>query len=559
MKKHLIVGGVAAGMSAAARLRRLDESAAIIVLERGGYVSYANCGLPYYVGNEISERNDLLLQTPESFKRRFNVEVRIHNEAVAVDPGRKTLTVKNLLTGEQYTESYDTLLLAPGGSPIRPAIPGIGNPAIKTLWTIPDTDEIKATVDGGTVSKALVVGGGFIGLEMAENLRIRGIGVALVEMASQVMNVIDPEMAAIVHRELRKNGIELSLDETVTGFETLPGNRVLTRLESGKCVEADMVLLSIGVKPNTGFIADSGIQLGARGHIIVDEHLRTNVPDVYAAGDAIEVVNPFTGKQTAVPLAGPANKQGRIAADNMYGTRPRSYDGTMGTAIAKVFDLAVGVTGATEKFCRVENIPYQSVITHSNHHAGYYPGATMLSFKLVFSPESRRVLGAQVVGCEGVDKRIDVISTAIKAGMTVDDLTEIEHAYAPPYSSAKDPVNMIGFVAQNILDGLVRSISFDGVKRAVEEGAYLLDVRSPGEFTGGTIAGAVNIPLDVLRSKLATLPLDKVILIFCKVGLRGYIAGRILSAHGFKNCVNLSGGYDTYNAAVCSSDFTQRS
>ena len=317
MKKHLIVGGVAAGMSAAARLRRLDEAAEIIVLERGGYVSYANCGLPYYVGNEISERDDLLLQSPESFKRRFNVDVRIHNEAIAVHPDRKTVTIKNLLNGDQYEESYDTLLLTPGGSPIRPVIPGIDNPAIKTLWTIPDTDEIKATVDGGTVRKALVVGGGFIGLEMAENLRIRGIQVTLVEMAPQVMNVIDPEMAAIVHRELRRHGVELHLNETVTGFEPLSEGGVLSRLGSGKGLAADMVLLSIGVQPNTGFLADSGIQLGARGHIIVDPYLRTNITDIFAAGDAIEVVNPFTGKKAAVPLAGPANKQGRIAADNM--------------------------------------------------------------------------------------------------------------------------------------------------------------------------------------------------------------------------------------------------
>lgn len=550
MKKHLIVGGVAAGMSAAARLRRLDENADIIVLERGGYVSYANCGLPYYVGDEIRERDDLLLQTPESFKRRFNVDVRIHNEAIAVHPDRKTVTVRNLLTGGQYEETYDTLLLTPGGSPIRPSIPGIDNPAVKTLWTIPDTDEIRATVDSGAVRKALVVGGGFIGLEMAENLRIRGIQVTLVEMAPQVMNVIDMEMAAIVHRELRKNGIGLYLDKTVTGFEQLPGGRVLSRLGSGKSFEADMVLLSIGVKPNTGFLANSGIQLGQRGHIIVDKNLLTNKQDVYAAGDAIEVVNPFTGKKTAVPLAGPANKQGRIAADNIYGAQPRSYDGSMGTAIAKVFNLAVGVTGATEKFCMAENIAYQSVITHSNHHAGYYPGATMLSFKLVFSTENRRVLGAQVVGSEGVDKRIDVIATAIKADMTVDDLAEIEHSYAPPYSSAKDPVNMIGFVAQNILDGLVKSIPFDAVKSAVKEGAYLLDVRSPAEFSDGTIPGAVNIPLDLLRARFAELPDDRVILIFCKVGLRGYIASRILTAHGFTSCINLSGGYETYSTAT---------
>lgn len=549
MAKYLIIGGVAAGMSAAARLRRLDEKSEIIVLERGGYVSYANCGLPYYVGSEISDRDDLLLQTPESFKRRFNVDVRIHAEAVTVHPGRKAVTIKNLLTGELYEESYDSLLLTPGGSPVRPSIPGCLHPAIKTLWTLPDTDEIRKMVDSGSVRRALVVGGGFIGLEMAENIRIRGIEVALVETAPQVMNVIDPEMAAIVHRELRKNGIELHLNETVTGFEPLPGGGVLAQLGSGTRIEADLVLLSIGVAPNTGFLAGSGIGLGVRGHIIVDQHLRTNMSDIYAAGDAIEVVNPFTGKRGAVPLAGPANKQGRIAADSIHGIMTRSYTGTMGTAIAKVFDLAVGVTGATEKFCRDENIPYRSVINHSNHHAEYYPGATMISFKLLFSPESRRVLGAQVVGCEGVDKRIDVIATAIKGHMTVDDLTEIEHAYAPPYSSAKDPVNMIGFVAQNILDGLVGSITFDGVKRAVDEGAYLLDVRSPGEFMAGTIPGAVNIPVDLLRHKLSRLPKDVPVLLFCKVGVRGYIASRILTAHGFTNCVNLSGGIDTYNAA----------
>ncbi|MDD2734440.1 MAG: FAD-dependent oxidoreductase [Desulfuromonadaceae bacterium] len=550
MAKHLIIGGVAAGMSAAARLRRLDENAEIIVLERGGYISYANCGLPYYVGNEISERDDLLLQTPESFKRRFNVAVRIYNEAVAVHPDTKSVRVKNSLSGELYEEAYDILLLTPGGSPIRPSIPGIDHPSIKTLWTIPDTDEIREMVDNGGVKKAVVVGGGFIGLEMAENLRLRGIQVTLVEMAPQVMNVIDVEMAAIVHRELRKNGVELYLNETVTGFEPLPGGGVSVRLGSGIGIEADMALLSIGVKANTDFLANSGIQLGSHGHIIVDAYLRTNTPDIYAAGDAIEVVNPLTGKKTAIPLAGPANKQGRIAADNIHGKMSHCYVGTMGTAIAKVFDLAVGVTGATEKFCKAEGIPYQSVIIHPNHHAGYYPGAAALSLKLLFSPENRRVMGVQAVGHEGVDKRIDVIATALKGKMTVDDLTEIEHAYAPPYSSAKDPVNMIGFVAQNILDGLVNSISFDRVEQAVAEGAYLLDVRSPDEFKGGTISGAINIPLDVLRDNIANIPKDKTVLIFCKVGLRGYLASRILTEHGFTNCFNLSGGYDTYSCAV---------
>jgi len=547
MTKHLIIGGVAAGMSAAARLRRLDENAEIIVLERGEYISYANCGLPYYVGDEITVRDNLLLQTPESFRSRFNVEVRILNEALSLHPDLKTVLVKNLVTGESYQESYDTLLLAPGGSPLRPAIPGIDHPAIQTLWTIPNTDEIRARVDGGLVKKAVVVGGGFIGLEMAENLRLRGLDVTLLDMAPQVMNVIDPEMAAIVHRELRNNGVELLLNETVNGFEPLAGGRVRVQLGNGGVREAELVLLSIGVKPNTGFLADSGIELGARGHIVVNRQLRTNRPDIFAAGDAIEVVNPFTGKKTAVPLAGPANKQGRIAAGNMHGVNVKSYDSTMGTAIAKVFDLAVGVTGATEKFCRAESIPYKSVIIHSNHHAGYYPGASMLSFKLIFSPETRTILGAQLIGKDGVDKRIDVIATAIKGGMTVDDLTEIEHAYAPPYSSAKDPVNMIGFVAQNVLDGLVQTITFDKLEEAVHEGTYLLDVRSPLEYAEGSIAGAVNIPLDVLRNKLADLPCDRTIVVFCKVGLRGYIAARILYAHGFSVCLNLSGGYETYS------------
>lgn len=552
MAKYLIIGGVAAGMSAAARLRRLDEEAEIIVLERGGYVSYANCGLPYYVGDEISDRDDLLLQTPQSFRRRFNIDVRIHNEATSLQPGLKTVTVQDHLHSRQYDEKYDKLLLAPGGSPVRPLIPGINHPAVRSLWTIPDTDEIKALVDSGRAKRAVVVGGGFIGLEMAENLRRRGIAVELVEMAPQVMTVIDREMAALVQQELRNHGVGLHLNETVTGFADAGNDQVEVQLGSGAAITADMVLLSIGVAPNTRFLNGSGLELGPRGHILVDEQLRTNLPDVFAAGDAIAVVNPFTGKKGGVPLAGPANKQGRIAADNLHGRTIRSYRGTFGTSIAKVFSLAVGVTGATEKFCLAEGIPCQSVIIHTNHHAGYYPGAETLSLKLVFSPENRRVLGAQAIGAEGVDKRLDVIATALKAGMTVDDLTEIEHAYAPPYSSAKDPVNMIGFVAQNVLDGLAASITFDRLDEAVKDGAYLLDVRSPGEYATGTIEGAVNIPVDSLRQRAAELPTDRLILVFCKVGLRGYLACRILAARGFKRCANLSGGIETYAKAATS-------
>ena len=546
MANYLIVGGVAGGMSAAARLRRLDETATITVLERGGDVSYANCGLPYYIGEVITDRSKLLLQTPASFRERFNVEVRIFHEAVAVHPHRKIVRVRELKSGREYDAPYDKLLLAPGGSPIKPRIPGSDHPAVHTLWTIPDTDKIRALVDGGKVRTALVVGAGFIGLEMAENLAARGIRVVVVEAAPQAMNVIDFEMAALVHRELRNKGVELHLGDAVSSFAG-GGEQVVATLASGATVAAELVLLSIGVAPNSRFLESSGLALGARGHIIVDASLRTSDAHIYAVGDAIEVTNPFTGKSSAVPLAGPANKQGRIAAGNMLGSTPGAYLGTMGTAIAKVFDLDVGVTGATEKFCRVENIPVDSVIIHPNDHAGYYPGATMLCLKLLFSPADRRILGAQAVGYGGVDKRIDVIATAIQGKMTVDDLCEIEHAYAPPYSSAKDPVNMAGFAAQNILDGLVGSITWDELPRV--EG-FLLDVRTGEEYAGGTIRGAVNIPLDSLRQRLGELPRDKRLIVFCKVGLRGYLAARILVANGFSGCMNLSGGYDTWRVAT---------
>jgi NADPH-dependent 2,4-dienoyl-CoA reductase/sulfur reductase-like enzyme/peroxiredoxin family protein/rhodanese-related sulfurtransferase/TusA-related sulfurtransferase len=555
MSKYLIVGGVAAGMSAAARLRRLEENAEIIVFEKGGEVSYANCGLPYYIGDVITQRDNLLLQTPESFRRRFNVEVRIRHEVLSVDSAAKCIRVKDLATGREFEECYDGLLLAPGGSPVKPPIPGADHPAVRTLWTIPDTDAIRALVDQGGVKTALLVGAGFIGLEMAENLHARGIRVIVVEMANQAMNLVDFEMAALVHRELRAKGIELHLEDAVTALEPAGPGSVTARLKSGLSIRADLVMLSIGVKPNTGFLAGSGIALSPRGHIVVDQHLRTSAAEVYAAGDAIEVVNPISGKKTAIPLAGPANKQGRIAAGNLSGKVPGSYGGTLGTAIAKVFDLDVGMTGATDKFCQAEGIPFQSVIVHPNDHAGYYPGATALTLKLTFAPGTRRVLGAQAVGYAGVDKRIDVIATAIMGAMTVDDLTEFEHAYAPPYSSAKDPVNMAGFTAQNVLDGLVQSTTWDAVQAAGAQQAgasqpLLLDVRTPEEFATGSIAGARNIPLDSLRERIGELPADRKLTVFCKVGLRGYLACRILSAHGVSDCANLSGGYETYLLAT---------
>ena len=550
MSKYLIIGGVAGGMTAATRLRRLDESAEIIVFERGGYVSYANCGLPYYIGDVISERDRLLVQTPESFKKLVNLDVRTHNEVIAVYPDKKSIRVKELESGREYDESYDKLLLSPGGSPVKPPIPGSDHPSIHTLWTIPDSDRIRAMFDEGKVKTALVVGAGFIGLEMAENLHARGITVVVVEMAKQAMNVVDFEIAAMVHRELRMKKVGLYLEDGVSEFETGADNRVVAHLKSGKTVTADLVLLSIGVKPNTGFLAESGIELGARGHIVVDEYLKTSNEHIYAAGDAIEVVNPFTKKKTAVPLAGPANKQGRIAADNMNGKTLRTYNGTMGTGIAKVFDLTVGMTGATEKFCKAENIPYDSLIIHPNDYAGYYPGAMKMCLKLVFSTETRRVLGIQATGYGGVDKRIDVIATAIKGNMTVDDLAEIEHAYAPPYSSAKDPINMAGFVAQNILDGLVRSTTWEYVHNADKTRLFLLDVRTPAEYATGTIAGAINIPLESLRERIGEIPRNKTVILFCRVGLIAYNAARILAAHGITDYFNLSGGYETYHIAT---------
>ncbi len=553
MAKYLIVGGVAAGMSAATRLRRVDEEAEIIVFERGEHVSYANCGLPYYIGDAIKERSRLLLQTPQGFGSLFNIEVRTGHEVTAVHPGARSVRVRDLASGRLYDETYDKLLLATGGSPVRPAIPGAEHPAIHTLWTIPDSDRIRAMCERGDVGTALVVGAGFIGLEMAENLHARGVSVTVVEMAKQAMKVMDYEMAALVHRELAMHKVELCLGDSVAEFQEEAG-RVVARLTSGRRVTADLVLLSVGVRPNTGFLDGSGVELGARWHIIVDDHLRTSIDNVFAAGDAIEVLHPLTGQKTGIPLAGPANKQGRIAADNMHGKIMRAYRGTMGTAVAKIFDLAVGMTGASEKFCSANGIPCASVIVHPFNYAGYYPGATKISLKLVFSPQDRRVLGAQVAGYSGVAKRIDVIAAAIKGRMTVDDLAEIEHAYAPPFSSAKDPVNMAGFAAQNILDGLVRTATWQELTDGNRTGTFLLDVRTAAEFNTGHIPGAVNIPLAELRERITELPRERKIIVYCRVGLMAYNAARLLQAHGMSDCFNLSGGYETWHVAVCAAE-----
>ncbi len=548
MPKVLIVGGVAGGMSAAARLRRLDEEAEIIVFEKGEYISYANCGLPYYIGGVIRDREKLLVQTINSFKKRFRVDIRILSEVKKIGRVNKTLSVKNLITGEEYSEIYDKLILSPGAEPFIPRLPGIDNPKIFTLRSIADTDKIKAFIDTQKPKRALIIGAGFIGLEMAENLFNRGIFVTIVEMAEQVMNAIDFEMASIVHQHLRAKKIEFYLSDAVKSFEDL-GSKIKTILTGGKEIVSEMVILSIGVKPDIKLAKEAGIKIGDKNGIAVNDYLQTSDENIYAVGDAVETINLVTGKPGIFPLAGPANKQGRIAADNIIKGNKHKYRGTMGTAIAKVFDLAVGVTGAAEKMLKSENIPYQALIIHPSSHASYYPGNLQFSLKLVFSPEDGRLFGAQAVGFEGVDKRIDVISTAIMNHNTIYDLEEIEHSYAPPYSSAKDPVNMAGFAAENALTGKVKIIYWNQIDGLNRSEYFILDVRTPEEYRMGTIKDAVNIPVESLRERIKELPKDKNIAVFCRVGQRGYIAARILTQKGFEDVYNLTGGYLTYSMA----------
>lgn len=553
MAKTIIIGGVAGGMSAAARLRRLDENMEIIVLEKGDYISYANCGLPYYIGGAIKERQKLLVQTVESFKSRFNVDVRTRNEALSIDRKNKTVKIKDLSTQREYTEKYDKLILSPGAEPIRPKLPGIDHPKIFTLRSIPDTDRIKSFIDEKKPQRAIIVGAGYIGLEMAENLHERGIFVTMVEMADQVMNAIDFEMAAIVHQHLRSKKIEFYLGSAVSSFSDDNG-KVKVKLANGIEFSGDMVILSIGVVPDIHLAKEAGLDIGRKNGISVNEYLQTNDKDIYAVGDAIETTHPVTGKSAVLPLAGPANKQGRIAADNIADGNKTRYKGTLGSAVAKVFDLTVGVTGATEKMLNAEKIPHQSVIIHPSAHAGYYPNSLQLSIKLVFAPESGKILGAQIVGYDGVDKRLDVIATAMMNGNTVSDLTEIEHVYAPPFSSAKDPVNMAGFAAENILTGKIKPIHWNEIKDLDPKETFILDVRTPEEVKMGAIANAVNIPVDSLRERIKDVPRNKKVVAYCRVGLRGYIAARILTQNGYKDVYNLSGGYVTYSAAVSPQD-----
>lgn len=540
-KKVLIVGGVAGGASAAARLRRLDEDAEIVMFERGPYISFANCGLPYYVGGSIAERSKLVVQTPEAMNSRFNIDIRTESDVISIDAINKKVLVDSKERG-QYEESYDALILSPGAKPIVPPLPGITSSKIYSLRNIPDVDKIKAKVTEQNTKSAVVIGGGFIGVEMAENLREAGLEVTLIEAGPQILAPLDQEMSSILAKELEEQGVNLVFSDRVEGFEE-KGQGIAVKLGSGLMLESEMVLLAIGVTPDTTFLKDSGLELGPRGHIVVDDHMRTNVPDVYAVGDAVEVVDFVNGSKTAVPLAGPANKQGRIAADNVSGLAT-TYKGTQGTSIIKVFGLTGAATGNNEKTLQRLNIPYKLAYVHPNSRASYYPGATPMTIKLLFGTEGK-VLGAQAIGYDGVDKRIDSIATVIRFGGTVSDLTELELAYAPPYSSAKDPVNMVGYVAENIVTGLSDVFVVSDLANRDKTNSILVDVRSPIEYSNGYIDGAVNIPVDDLRASLDKLDKNKEIWVYCQVGLRGYTASRILSQLGYK-VKNLTGGYKSY-------------
>lgn len=541
-KKVLIVGGVAGGASAAARLRRLDENAEIIMFERDEYISFANCGLPYYIGETIKDREKLLVQTPEAMKARFNIDVRVNSEVIRIDDQGKKVKVKSKERGE-YEESYDYLILSPGAKAIRPNIEGIDSNKIFTLRNISDTDKIKDYVDRNETKSAVVIGGGYVGVEMAENLKKRGLQVTLAEAAPHILAPFDSDMVVIAEKELADHGVELVLEDGVKAFKDSEKEIEVT-LNSGKKISADMVILAIGVTPDTYLAKGTGIQVGARGHIIVNERMQTSVENIYAVGDAVEVVDFITKQKTAIPLAGPANKQGRIAADNICGISS-TYKGTQGTAVLKIFDLTAASTGNNERNLKRLNIPYKVIYVHPNSHAAYYPSATQMSIKLIFNEEGK-ILGAQALGYEGVEKRIDVIATVIRLGGTVSDLTELELCYAPPFSSAKDPVNMAGFVAENVLAGRMNAMTFEDFEGYNMDNSILVDVRTEMEFNNGHIEGAINIPLDDLRNRLRELDKNKEIIEYCQVGLRGYIANRILAQNGFK-VRNLTGGYKSYS------------
>jgi NADPH-dependent 2,4-dienoyl-CoA reductase/sulfur reductase-like enzyme/rhodanese-related sulfurtransferase len=545
--KYVIIGAVAGGASTAARLRRMDEHAEIVIFEKGEYISYANCGLPYYIGDIIKDRNQLFVQTAASFKSRFNIDVRITTEVTAIDTINKNVTAINLTTLQVYTESFDKLVLAPGAEPIRPPLPGIGLDGIFTLRNVSDTDYIKEYVSRNNMKKAVVIGAGFIGLEMAENLHSIGLKVCVVEMGNQVLANVDYPIAALLQQHLRSKGISLKLLSTVTGFEK-DNDKLNVLLKDQEALNTDIVILSIGVKPDTRLAAKAGLDIGAAKGILVNEFLQTSNPDVYAVGDAIEFTNPISGVSMPTYLAGPANKQGRIVANNIAFGNNHKYKGAINTAIVKVFDLTAGCTGLSVKQLKALNIPHLTATVHGNSHAGYYPGAQLMTIQIAFSPDTGKLLGGQIVGGDGVDKRIDVLSALIKTGGTIDDLTEFEQAYAPPFSSAKDPLNMAAFTAENILSGRLKVIDWSAVDNR-EENSITIDVRTPQEFSSETIDCAINIPVDEMRDRLNEIEKNKKIYIFCQQGLRGYIAQRILLQSGFNEVYNIAGGYLLYNAS----------
>lgn len=546
-RKIVVVGGVAGGASVAARLRRLSEDDEIVMFERGEYISFANCGLPYYIGGVIQERQKLLVQTVEKMSKRFNLDIRILSEVIKINKEEKTVMVKNVVTNETYEESYDVLILSPGSKPMVPPILGIEEAkALFTLRNVPDTDRIKGYIDEHKPQRATVIGGGFIGVEMAENLRERGLDVTLVEMNNQVMPPIDYEMAAYVHEHMTKHGVQLILEDGVEAFEE---DGTAIRLKSGTKIQTDMIILSIGVQPESSLAKEAGLELGVRNTIKVNETLQTSDPSIYAIGDAIEVKDFVTETETMIPLAAPANRQGRLLADIIHGHEGSIYKGTMGTSIAKVFELTVASTGVNEKVLQRLGLSYEVVHVQANSHAGYYPNAYPVLLKLIFNKETGEIYGAQAVGRTGVDKRIDVIATAMKGKLKVMDLPDLELSYAPPFSSAKDPVNMVGYAASNIIEGLVDIVQWHEIDDIVEKGGYLIDVREPNELKQGIIKGSVNIPLDELRDRLHEIPTDQEIYITCQLGMRGYVAARILMENGYK-VKNVDGGFKLYGTAL---------
>ena len=543
----VVVGGVAGGASFAARARRLDESAHIVVLERGPHISFANCGLPYFISGEIQNRNKLLVQTPERFTRRFRVDIRVRHEVLSIDREGKTLQVRDHPNDRTYRQPYDKLVLSPGAEPIRPPLPGIDLPGIFSLRTVEDAQRIRRFVETNDPRSAVVVGGGFIGLEMLENLTHLGLHVTLVEMADQVMPPLDPEMAEWIHQHLRLRGVDVVLGRAVEGFDRTKEGQLVVSVTGGKRIACGMAVTAIGVRPEVKLARDADLEIGSRGGMVVDEHLQTNDPDIYAIGDAIETEHRVLTEQVLIPLAGLANKQGRLAADHIGGKSAR-FGGAFGTNIVRVFHLSVASTGANEKSLKAKGIAYQKSYTHPASHAGYYPGAVPMVMKLLFAPDSGRLLGAQIVGIDGVDKRIDVLATAIHAKMSVHDLTRLELAYAPQYGTGKDAVNLAGYVAANIVDGDVDVFHADELEEQLHAGGLLLDVRTAGEFRRGHIAGATNIPIDDFRDHVDELPKDRTMLVYCRTGVRSYFVCRILRQLGYR-AVNFSGGYIVYCAA----------